>query len=637
MCGIVGVTAWASVEPLTPTHPIHAGLAAIRHRGPDAALAVQLGGAVFGTARLAMVDKPTSSQPMRDPSDRYLLSFNGEIYNFRELRDELAQSYGFCTTGDTEVLLAALITWGSEALPRLKGQFALALWDAVENVLLLARDRFGIVPLHWTTESGAVYFASEVKALRALGLQPRLSLPDVIDAGVLWGIHPGRSVFDGVEQVAPGGYVRISGDGVERGRYWDFHYSEERNSGSIDQQAEELRALLAAAVERRLPVYGDPAVLLSGGLDSSAVLALLRQAQPTSRIASYSIQFTQAVLNEESFQALAAATFDTDHLSILCGDLSVARTLIEAVEHAEQPLSRTAPASSIALAATIEAQGTRAVLSGEGADELFCGYDLFKVAAIRDAWSRNPDGDEYAQLLSQVMAHQKGMGRAVERAFYEQGIDRRSDPLFSHLNRWGASFRITQYLLPDLRRGLTPDSMLDGVRDRLPYDYAHWSAVEQAQYLEVTYFLASALLASQCDRPYMAHSIEARYPFLDEDVADFALTLPQASKLNGLQEKAVLKRAVGHDVPAAIRDRVKQPYTAPEGDVFRTEPGRELLDSYASRGILEATGLFDPKRVAWLRNKLDSGATSFHDDLALLWIVSTQALADSYGVADPKE
>ncbi len=637
MCGIVGVTTWTPAAPLSPTHPIHAGLDAIRHRGPDSALTDQLGGAVFGTARLAMVDKPTSSQPMRDPTDRYLLSFNGEIYNYRELREELVAYYRFRTTGDTEVLLAALITWGSDALARLKGQFALALWDAQKRILLLARDRFGIVPLHWSAHSRAVYFASEVKALKALGLGPKLSLRDVIDAGVLWGTHPGRSVFDGVEQVPPGGYVQVSDGVVERGSYWGFRFAEDRDSGSIDEQGEKLRSLLAHAVERRLPVYGDPAVLLSGGLDSSAVLALLRQAQPTTRIASYSIQFTQAALNEESFQALAAATFDTDHLSILCGDLSVARTLAEAVDHAEQPLSRTAPASSIALAATIEAQGTRAVLSGEGADELFCGYDLFKVAAIRDAWSRDQAGDEYAQLLAQVMAHQKGMGRAVERAFYEQGIDRRSDPLFSHLNRWGASYRITQYLLPERRGGLSADSVLDGVRERLPQEYAGWSAVEQAQYLEVTYFLASALLASQCDRPYMAHSIEARYPFLDEDVADFALTLPQASKLDGLKEKAVLKRAIGRDVPAAIRDRVKQPYTAPEGDVFRTESGRELLEQYTSRGILDATGLFDPKRVLWLKNKLNSGATSFHDDLALLWIVSTQVLANSYGVADTKE
>lgn len=638
MCGILGVASWGSAEPLSAAHPIHAGLAALRHRGPDAAMADQVGGAVFGTARLAMVDKPTSAQPMRDPAGRYLLSFNGEVYNFRELRNQLAHEFEFRTEGDTEVLLAALIIWGLAALPRLKGQFAIALWDSVENSLLLARDRFGIVPLHWSIDSvGTVTFASEVKALKALGLAPQLSLPDIIDSGVLWGTHPGRSVFADVEQVAPGSYVRIVRGEVNRGQYWAFRYADVRNSMSLDEQAESLRVLLLQAVDRRLPVYGDPAVLLSGGLDSSAVLALLRSAQPNARIASYSIQFTQAALNESSYQALAAASFDTDHLSILCGDLSIARTLIEAVRHAEQPLSRTAPASSIALAATIEAQGTRAVLSGEGADELFCGYDLFKVAAIRDAWSKNRDSGEYAELLTQVMAHQAGLGRAVERAFYEQGLDQRGDPLFSHLNRWGSSFRITQYLQTDLRRGLTAETVLSGVRDRLPAEFSGWSAVEQAQYLEATYFLASALLASQCDRPYMAHSIEARYPFLDEDVADFALSLPQSAKLDGLQEKVVLKRAVGRDVPTPIRDRVKQPYTAPEGDVFRTGPGRELLDMYVSRGALEATGLFDSKRVAWLINKLVGGATSFHDDLALLWIFSTQALADSYGVADPKE
>jgi asparagine synthase (glutamine-hydrolysing) len=635
MCGIVGlIDRRGTAGRSAPDHRIHDGLAAVRHRGPDEARAERLGRATFGTARLAMVDKPTSAQPMPDPSGRYLLSFNGEIYNFRELRAELrAAGRRFVTDGDTEVLLLALVHWGLAALSRLKGQFALALWDDEAGEVLLARDRFGIVPLHWQhTPGGGVAFASEVKALRAMGLHPRLSVPDLVDVGVLWGTHPGRSVYAGVETVRPGGWVRIGPDGVGAGAHWEYRYAEERDESSLDVQAERLRALLADAVDRRVPVYGDPAVLLSGGLDSSAVLALLRQARPAGRIESYSIQFTQAALDEQPFQAMAAAAFDTDHVSILCGDRSVAATLREAVEHAEQPLTRTASASSIALAAMIEAHGTRAVLSGEGADELLCGYDLFKVAAVRDEWSRHPDSAGLPHALTEILAQQAQLGRAVERAFYEQGIDRRDDPLFSHLNRWSSSYRITQYLAADRRTGLNVETVLDGVRDRLPAAYAGWSAVEQAQYLEVTYFLASSLLASQCDRPYMAHSIEARYPFLDEDVVDFALTLPQTSKLAGLQEKAVLKRAVGADVPAAIRDRVKQPYTAPEGDVFRSPQGAELLDAYASTDALARHGVFDPKRVSWLVRKLRDGRTSFHDDLALLWVVSIQMLADADGV-----
>jgi asparagine synthase (glutamine-hydrolysing) len=185
-----------------------------------------------------------------------------------------------------------------------------------------------------------VAFASEVKALRAMGLHPRLSVPDLVDVGVLWGTHPGRSVYAGVETVRPGGWVRIGPDGVGAGAHWEYRYAEERDESSLDVQAERLRALLADAVDRRVPVYGDPAVLLSGGLDSSAVLALLRQARPAGRIESYSIQFTQAALDEQPFQAMAAAAFDTDHVSILCGDRSVAATLREAVEHAEQPLTR---------------------------------------------------------------------------------------------------------------------------------------------------------------------------------------------------------------------------------------------------------------------------------------------------------
>jgi asparagine synthase (glutamine-hydrolysing) len=237
-------------------------------------------------------------------------------------------------------------------------------------------------------------------------------------------------------------------------------------------------------------------------------------------------------------------------------------------------------------------------------------------------------------MLEEALGPQRALGRTVERAFYEQGLDQRSDPIFSHQNRWRSAFRITQYLAPDIRAGLDVERVLDGVRDRLPEEYHHWSAVEQAQYLEVTYFLSSALLGSQCDRPYMAHSIEARYPFLDEDVVDYALTLPQSAKLDGMNEKAVLKAAMGSTVPPQIRNRVKQPYTAPEGNVFRSDAGKLLLGTYLSRPALERIGVFDAGRVEWLMRKLERSRTSFYDDLAILWVFSTQVLADTYGVAD---
>jgi asparagine synthase (glutamine-hydrolysing) len=635
MCGIAGIVRADVASPDLRNHPIHRMLESVAHRGPDESKPAAMGRAVFGTARLALVDKPTSAQPMSDTGDSYLLSFNGEIYNHRELRSEL-ESLGvrFRTSGDTEVLLYVLIQWGVAGLRRLKGQFAVALWDSVKGELLLARDRFGIVPLFWTQPvDGELAFASEVKAFCAAGLSAALSVADVVDAGVLWGLHPGRSAYAGIQSVPPGGYVKFGPHGMDSGRYWRFAFAEERDDSSLAEQATTLGGLLSKAVERRLPAYGDPAVLLSGGLDSSAVLAMLRRSY-AGRIDSYSIQFAQAALNESPFQALAAAQFQTLHTSITCDDVTVAESLVRTIEHTELPLVRTAPASSISLAARIEQNHTRAVLSGEGADELFCGYDLFKVAYIRDAWSKEPDSTAWPERLSEVMQHQRDLGRAVERAFYEQGLDRRGDPLFSHLNRWSASYKMTRYLSPALRELTTLEGVYEGVRRQLPAEYHGWSAVEQAQYLEVTYFLASALLASQCDRAYMAHSIEARYPFLDEDLADFALTLPQDAKLNGRNEKVVLKQAVAAEVPREITERVKQPYTAPEGNVFRSAPGKDLLNAYLTPSAIEKHGIFDAKRVDWLVNKLGRSPTSFHDDLAILWMLSTQVLADRYGVAN---
>jgi asparagine synthase (glutamine-hydrolysing) len=541
----------------------------------------------------------------------------------------------FRTSGDTEVLLQWLIRWGVDRLADLKGQFALAFWDSSTEAVLLARDRFGIVPLSFTrTPSGGMAFASEVSAIHAGGFQTPLSVPDAVDTGVFWGLHPGRSAYAGLESVPPGSYVRFCEGALERGAYWQFRFSETRTGGSLQEQGKHLTNLLSEAVERRVPAYGDPGVLVSGGLDSSVVLSLLRGARPDAHIRSFSMRFAEKALDESRFQDLATQAFGTGHDSVVCDDETVAGTLVEAILHAEVPLVRTAPASSYQLAAEIRAQHTRTVLSGEGADELLCGYDLFKVANIRDSWSKDPDSTVWPRMLEEALAPQRELGRTVERAFYEQGLDQRADPIFSHQNRWRSSFRITQYLAPDRRAGLEVEQVLDGVRDRLPGEYHHWSAVEQAQYLEVTYFLSSALLGSQCDRPYMAHSIEARYPFLDEDVVDFALTLPQSSKLDGMNEKAILKAAVGATIPSQIRDRVKQPYTAPEGNVFRSDAGRALVDAYLSRAAIERVGVFDAGRVDWLLRKLGRSRTSFYDDLAVLWILSTQVLAGRYGVAD---
>jgi asparagine synthase (glutamine-hydrolysing) len=635
MCGIVGLVGIG----LDTAHEVHTAermLETLTHRGPDESQVIRLGSAVLGTARLALVDRPTSKQPMQDPSGRYMLSFNGEIYNYRELRRSLENDgVTFRTSGDTEVLLKWLVRWGVDRLADLKGQFALAFWDSLRNTIVLARDRFGIVPLYFAkAPSGCIAFASEVKAIHAGGIPARLSVPDVIDSGVFWGVHPGRSTYAGVESVPPGCYVRSRSGTLDRSAYWQFAFPVTRADGTLKEQGKHLANLLATAVERRVPAYGDPAVLVSGGLDSSAVLSLLRDARPDARIQSFSMRFTEKALDESRFQELATQAFSTDHHSVICDDETVATNLVETILHAEVPLVRTAPASSYQLAHEIEAQHTRTVLSGEGADELFCGYDMFKVARIRDSWSKDPDSTVWPRMLEEALAPQRALGRTVERAFYEQGLDQRSDPIFSHQNRWRSSFRITQYLTPDIRAGLDVERVLDGVRSRLPEEYHHWSAVEQAQYLEVSYFLSSMLLGSQCDRPYMAHSIEARYPFLDEDVVDFALTLPQSSKLDGMNEKAVLKSAMGLTVPPQILARVKQPYTAPEGNVFRSEPGKVLLNTYLSKRALTQVGVFDVGRVEWLVRKLERSRTSFYDDLAILWVLSTQVLADTYGVAD---
>lgn len=609
---------------------VGAMLSGIAHRGRGGARVLDLGNAVLGTIGSVAGSPPTMA---RDAAGRYGLCFDGELYALDELRAELGLGEARVTPAD--VVLRALLTWRTEAFPRLRGQFAIAFWDGVAGTLTLARDRFGVCPLVWAEHAGGVAFGSEVKALQAVGVPTRMSLPDLIDAGVLWGLHPGRTVFEGVRAVPPGSVVTIGADGVRETPYWRWRYADERDSGTVDEQADRLAGLLRRAVERRLPAQG-PAVLISGGLDSAAVAGAVRQFYD-GPLDSYSAEFTDTSLNEAPFQTVAVGAFETRHRSIVCDETSIARSLVSAIVHSEVPLVRTAPASLMQLAGHIADAGTSVVLSGEGSDELFCGYDLFKLAAIAQSQASGAAGDVESAELDQILHRQADFGRTTGRAYYEQDTDKASDPLSSHLTRWSSAYRITRYLAPPLRVGLSFDAVLDGVRDRLPAEYEDWTSVERAQYLEITYFFPTGGLGSQCDRPYGAHGVQPRFPFLDEDVVDFALTLPMESKLDGPQEKVVVKRAVAEWVPRQITDRVKQPFTAPEGNTLRSVEGTEILDRYLDPASVLEVGIFDAERVAWLVAKIRRGRTSFHDDLALLWILSVQVLAAAFPPSRPQE
>jgi asparagine synthase (glutamine-hydrolysing) len=635
MCGIGGIVrgdAGARVE----LDALRRMAAALRHRGPDGFGMARDGGAGLVSTRLAIFDLPGGWQPMRAQSGA-LLVYNGEVYNHPELRAELGGR--FATTSDTEVVLRLLERDGLAALHRLNGQFALAWWQPAERRLTLVRDRFGVRPLHWAALSGGgIAFASEAKALFASGeVVAEPDLAGIDEVFTLWGPRAPRTAFRGVAQLPPGGLlVWERGAIVAQRTWWEPTYDPAALAARPENGSEvavgapapgELDELLADAVRLRLRADVPVGTYLSGGLDSSLITALAQQVSDH-ELRTFSVAFHDARYDERAQQQQVAAALGTRHHVVEVGPREIADGFREVVHHAEAPLIRTAPVPLCLLARATREQGITVVATGEGADELFWGYDLFKETAVRALHARDPE--RAVALLDRLYPYldvpAARRGPAWRRFFFEAGpVD---DPLFSHQPRIAATGIVKAFYRPEVAEALAADGgdPLARLRAGLPARFGAWSALERAAYLELTTLLAPCLLAAQGDRVAMAHGVEGRFPFLDHRVFDCSIRLPPERKLGaGLREKAELRALAGRLLPREIAARTKQPYRAPEVAPFFGDDAPEWVEERLEARALDAVGVFDPARVAGLLRRCRTGkASNFREGMALVGILSTQ-------------
>ena len=630
MCGIAGIVHADAAAPVAED-ALRRMAAALRHRGPDGWGMARVRGAGLVSTRLAIVDLPGGWQPMRGERDT-LLVYNGEVYNHPELRAGLAGPSA--TGGDTEVVLALLERDGLAALDALNGQFAFAWWEPGPRRLTLVRDRFGVRPLHWASlPDGGIAFASEAKALFAAGaIAPEPDLGGIDEVFTLWAPRAPRTAFRGVAQLPPGGLL-VWEDGalVAQRVWWEPRCGAEAGERS---DGAELPELLADAVRLRLRADVPVGTYLSGGLDSSLVTALAQRASDH-ELRTFSVAFHDGRYDERGFQQQVARALGTRHHVVEVGPREIADGFRDVVAHAEAPLIRTAPVPLALLARATREQGITVVATGEGADELFWGYDLFKETALREMHERDPARAERLldRLYPYLDAPADRRGPAWRRFFLDAGS--REDPLFSHQPRIAATRVVRAFYRPEVARALTADGEdpLARLRAALPEGFAGWSTLERAAHLELTTLLAPYLLAAQGDRVAMAHGVEGRFPFLDHRVFACSVRLAPERKLApDLVEKAELRALASRlsALPPEVIARAKQPYRAPEVTPFfgdpSTAPGspgwvEERLEARA----LDAVGIFDPERVAALLRRCRAGrAGGFRTGMALIGILSTQ-------------
>jgi asparagine synthase (glutamine-hydrolysing) len=630
MCGIVGTLNLTKSHPIDETN-LRQMLGMIRHRGPDE-FGIYLDSSVgLGSARLSIIDLTGGQQPMTNEDETLWMVFNGEIYNYIELRAELeVQGHRFTTNTDAEVVLHLYEDHGPACLDHLNGPFAIAIWDSRRAVLFLARDRVGIRPLFYAQRDGGLIFGSEIKALLA---DPRLAAeidPLSLDqVFTFWSTLSPRVIFRDVFELPPGHYMIAQDSRIQINRYWrlSFPTGPSRKPKAVDEAAEELRALLTDATRLRLRADVPVAAYLSGGLDSSTVTALIKR-HTDSHLETFSVAFSDPAFDESAHQQRMAQFLGTDHHVVHCDYADIGRVFPDVIWHTEMPMLRTAPAPLFLLSKLVNQHNLKVVLTGEGADEFLGGYNIYKEAKVRRFWARNPESTMRPLLLQRLYPYVANLSRgrgAYLIAFFKERLTDLDAADYSHAIRWRNTARLKRFFSDEIKAALTEENCTP--IESLPLDEAFfdWDPLARAQYLEITIFLSQYLLSAQGDRVAMAHSVEGRMPFLDHRLIEFCNQLPPTFKLRGLQEKYLLKRVACHLLPEETWHRTKRPYRAPIHRSFFNESTPDYVQDLLSSKDIERRGLFNPRATTQLLKKIERGIpVGESDDMALAGILSAQ-------------
>ncbi len=605
MCGIAGI-----VDPTQPAGALRGQieqmLARIGHRGPDGAGYVVDDGFAMGTVRLAILDPNAGAQPFGDERGRYWLSYNGEIYNYLELRSELeALGCRFTTHCDTEVVLKAWITWGPDCLPRFNGGFAFALYDRQTGDVFLARDRFGKRPMFYARHGGRLLFASEMKAFLAVpGFEFEQDPEQLSSILGQWTPLPHQSGFRHVESLPMGQWLRLCGGEIALHTYAELRFDEGPEVASEAQALDAIRTRLTRSVELRLRSDVEVGVYLSGGVDS-AIVARLAKDFATRPLSTFSVEFEDAEFDESADQRLVSEHLGTRHHAQRITHADIAESTPDAVFHAEVPAFRSAFVPMFILSKRTRAEGIKVILSGEGADEAFLGYDLFKETLLREAWSELPDDVRRARIetLYPHLAHYGPDDIAAVTGLYHQFSSEKMPGLFSHELRF-QNGRFSTRLLKDAGEPFEAISQLVASQ----CGYQRLSAVEKAQWLEYKTLLPGYLLSTQGERMSLANGVENRCPFLDPDV--FALATSINLKFDdGFVEKRLLREAFRGRLPDRIIDKRKFPYRAPDAAAFAARRP-DYLDLVLSEAELSAIPFLNAKFAQKLANKVLSKPAS---------------------------
>ena len=589
MCGIFGKL---NADPQRRVEPalIERACAALKHRGPDGQGIFVDGSVGLGHRRLAIIDVAGGTQPMSTDGGRLWITYNGEVYNFREIRRELVSlGYRFRTEADTEVVLQAYAAWGSKCVERLNGMFAFGLWDRKERILFLARDRLGIKPLYYHAGPGGVTFASDPRALAEdpdvpLRIDP-LAISDYLSLGYI--LAP-KTIFKDVRKLLPGHAMVCRPESVQSYVYWDLasrvkELAVARGTAAPAALRDELRERLMHAVAGQMVSDVPVGAFLSGGVDSSAVVGFM-QARTSAPVRTFSIGFEEPSYSELNYAREVASFLGTDHQELIVKP-DLEDLLPRLARCAGEPV---ADASFLPtyLVAELAHQSVKVVLSGDGGDEGFAGYETYVADRLHGVYRRLPGWLRRWAVEPAVRAlpvsNRKLSFDYKAKQFIAAGSLRSQNAHYSWRQLFSEAEK-HELLSPDIVAEIgtyDPASVFEGYFN----DVQDVEALTRAQYVDIKTWLADDIL-TKVDRASMAHGVETRVPLLDHELIEFALSLPGRLKLRGTQKKYLLKAAVAPMLPHRVVYRRKAGFTPPVGPWLRG-PLRTLCE----RAVVDGDG-----------------------------------------------
>lgn len=641
MCGIAGIVNLKQHKPIS-SDALRKMVSIQKHRGPDETGAYIDDNIGLAHARLSIIDLKDGTQPIHNEDKSLWIIYNGEVFNYPELRQELIRrGHKFYTSSDTEVILHLYEDKGINCLKELNGQFAFAIWDSNNRTLFLARDRVGILPLYYTIQNQRLYFASEIKAIFAnKEIHRTLDSESLDQVFTFWTTLPGKTVFNNIKELPPAHYMLISPNEIKYDKYWDLNFA--NNKETVNRKSadlvNEISELMMDAVRIRLRADVPVGTYLSGGIDSSALTETVKK-NFNNELRSFGIRFENKDYDEGKFQNEMVDYLNINHSEIVTRNEDIGANLEEVLWHSEKPLLRTGPIPLYLLSKLVNQSGYKVVLTGEGADEVFGGYDIFKEAKIRDFWAKDPDSKLRPMLLARLYPYifkENRLNQTIV-SFFKDGIDNPEDPFFSHNIRWKNTSKIKNFFSEQIKNSNSNYNSYSELLKLLPVNFFDWDVVTKAQFLEAMIFLSNYLLSSQGDRVAMANSVELRVPYLDHRVIELLAKVNSEIKINGLNEKYLLKQVFKNRLPSNILKRWKNPYRAPINKALLNN-NLNLAKDYCSEDSLKRTGIFDHAKVLRLINKLGKlDKAGEFDEMALIGIISTQIIHKNFIDSFPNE